>query len=136
MSVQDKSFNRFMAYMNQEDGDEHWHTPMINRVKINVDAAIFEQTNCYSHAFVIRDHEGKLIEARSSCMRGQPNPDLAEALGIKEVLSWVQENDCRNTIIESDCLQVVQAIRSSLTCFSYLGRFIKECRDILARLSH
>lgn len=62
-SVQDKSFDRFIAYMNQDDGDEHWHTPTTNRVKIIVDIAIFAETNCYSHAFVIIDHKGKLVEA-------------------------------------------------------------------------
>lgn len=31
-----------MAYMNQDDGDEHWHAHAYNSVKINVDATIFE----------------------------------------------------------------------------------------------
>ena len=48
-----------MAYMNQDDG-EHCHTPLFNEIKINTDATIFENTNCYSHAFVVRDHERKL----------------------------------------------------------------------------
>ena len=73
-SVQDRTFDHFMGYMTQNDGDEHWHSPMINSVKINFDAAIFEDSNCYSHAFVVRDHEGALIEARSKCLRDQVNP--------------------------------------------------------------
>lgn len=64
---------------------------------------------------------------------------MAEAIGIREVLSWVKENGYSNTTIESDCLQLVQlvqAIRSSLFCFSYLGRVINDCREMLASLSH
>ena len=93
-----------MAYMNQDDGDEHWHTHMFSRVKINADTSIFDDTNCYSHAFVVRNGEGKLIEARSKCLKGQPNPDLAKALGVREVLSWVKDNNCNEAIVESDCL--------------------------------
>lgn len=52
-------------------------------VKINTNAAIFEETNCYSFAFIARDHVGNLVEIRSRCLRGDPSPELAEALGIK-----------------------------------------------------
>ncbi|XP_074349748.1 uncharacterized protein LOC141689374 [Apium graveolens] len=98
-SVQDKTYDRFMAYMNHNDGDEHWHTPMTNRVKINVDAAIFDDTNCCIHAFVARDHEGQLVEARSKCLRGRSCPDLAEALSTREALSWVKGNNHRYLIV-------------------------------------
>lgn len=37
-------------------------------------------------------------------------------------------------IVESDCLRMVQAICSSISGYSYSGRVIKECRDILANL--
>lgn len=64
-----------MGYMIQNDGDEHWHSSRINSVKINSDASIFEDLNCYSHASVVGDHEGKLIGARSKYLRGQINPE-------------------------------------------------------------
>lgn len=135
-SVQDRTFDRFMAFMNHNDGAERWHTPMTNRVKINADAALFEDTNSFSYAFIARDHEGKLVEAHSRSLRGRPGPDLAEAIGIREALSWVKNNSCDDAIVESDCLQVVQAIRSSISCLSYLGRVVQECRDLLASLSY
>lgn len=134
-SVQDKTFSRFMAFMNHDDGVEHWYPPMTNRVKINVDAAIFEDSHNFSHAVIVRDHDGNLVEAMSKCMQGKPSPDVAEALGIKEALSWVKNGSWVDAIIESDCLQVVQAIRSPTPCLSYLGRVVKECQDILASLS-
>lgn len=55
-SVQDKTFDRFLGYMTYEDGDEHWHPPLSNSVKVNTDAAIFEETVSYNHAFIVRDH--------------------------------------------------------------------------------
>lgn len=36
--------------------------------------------------------------------------------------------------VETDCLQAVQAIRSSITSLSYLGRVIEDCRALLKGL--
>lgn len=57
-------------------------------------------------------------------------------MGIREALSWVKETGKADVVVESDCLYVVQAIRSSFVCYSYLGRVIEECRNILASLLH
>ena len=103
--------------------------------KINTDAAIFEETNSYSFTWIARYHEGSLVEACSKCLRGTPSPELAEVMGIREALSWVMSKDQKNVIIESDCLQIVQAIRSSFSCLSYLGRVGPDCRTLLANLS-
>lgn len=47
---------------------------------------------------------------------------MAEALGIKEALSWVKKSNRVNIVVESDCLLAVQAIRNSYTIHSYMGR--------------
>ncbi|XP_074378344.1 uncharacterized protein LOC141719879 [Apium graveolens] len=133
-SVQDKTFDHFMGYMTQEDGDGHWNPPSFNSVKINTDATIFKESDLYIHVFVVRDHNGRLIEAESKCRRGTMSPDLAEALSVREALSWLKEKDYGNIVIESDCLQVVQAIRSSFICVSYLGRVVSECHCLLVSL--
>ncbi|KAL8149999.1 hypothetical protein AgCh_006858 [Apium graveolens] len=133
-SVQDKSFDNFLGYMSQDDGHEHWKLPQSDKVKINSDAAIFEHDNCYSHAFVVRNHHGQLIEARSKCMQGKISPELAEAIGVREALSWVKDMRYQNVEIETDCLQLVQAIRSSITSLSYLGRVIEDCKGMLVSL--
>lgn len=86
---------------------------MLNSVKINGDAAIFKYFTNYSYAFVVRDHEGKLIKEKSSSLQGIVAPEFAEALCIREALIWVKNQDLRHVEIESDCLQIIQAIRSS-----------------------
>lgn len=45
------------------------------------------------------------------CERGNPSPELAEVIGIREALSLVKET-WEADVVESDCLQVVQAINS------------------------
>lgn len=64
---------------------------MHNRVKINTDAAIFSDTNRFSHAQVVRDHNGELVEAMSRCHQGTISPETAEAMGIREALSWIKQ---------------------------------------------
>lgn len=68
--VQDKSFSISMGFMTQEDGSEQWRGPTADRVKVNSDAALFENPDRYNHAFIVRDHCGSLIEARSKCYHG------------------------------------------------------------------
>lgn len=80
---------------------------------------------------VARDHTGALIGAQSSCKQGSLNPDLAEAIGIKEALSWVKSRAWERVEVETDCLGVVQAIRCSSINLSYLGRVIDDCRRLL-----
>ncbi|XP_074378059.1 uncharacterized protein LOC141719580 [Apium graveolens] len=133
-NVQYKTFNHLMSFTTQGDGAERWHKPQINNIKINTDAAIFEESHRFSYAIVVRDHTGSLIEASSKCRDGRVNPYLAEAFGIKEALIWIISNEYKNVTVETDCLQLVQAIRNSLPSYSYVGQLIQDCRDMLASL--
>lgn len=64
------------------------------------------------------------------------SPELAESLGIREALSWLKDNNVKNVIAETDYLQVVQLIRNYFSSFSYLGRVVEECRNLLLLLKN
>lgn len=81
--------------------------------KVNTDVAIFEDSNIYIYDIVGRDHDGQLLEARSSCKQGCLYPELAEAIGIREALSWVKEIKWPIAEVELDCLDSIQVIRCS-----------------------
>lgn len=83
---------------------------------------------------IARDHNGQMLKAKSSCKQGSMNPELTEAIGIREALNWVKEQEWTATILESDCLFAVQAIRCSSFNFSYFGRVIDECKKLLVEL--
>lgn len=85
---------------------------------------------------VARDHTGELLVATASCKHGQINPELAEAIGIKEALSWVKNKIEQPVTIETDCLTVVQAIRCSSVNLSYLGRIVDECKSLVNELKN
>ncbi|XP_074344437.1 uncharacterized protein LOC141683598 [Apium graveolens] len=129
--AKDKSFDHFLGMINKEDGDEQWVLPTVNKIKVNTNAAIFEASGCYSFAFVVRNHEGKLVEARSRCCSGNISPEIAEAMGIREALSWTKEQDRTGVVVETDCLVAVQAIRGPSILLSYFGITIEDCGVLL-----
>ena len=51
----------------------------------------------------------------------------AEAMGVREALNWIKGQQHNNVVVETDCLVVVQASRSSGIPGSYLGRLIDDC---------
>ncbi|KAL1833637.1 hypothetical protein ACET3Z_003288 [Daucus carota] len=132
--VQDKTFDNSLGYILPEDGRVTWQAPMHNRVRINTDAALFSDTNRFSHAQVVRDHNGELVEAMSSCRQGTISPEAAEAMGIREALSWVKQKQKQDGVVETDCLVVVQWIRSSYATLSYVGRLVEDCKQLLMDL--
>ena len=81
-------------------------------LKLNIDASLFILPNRFSFALVVRDHLGQLVEARASCREGLVSPDVAEAIGLKEALSWIKDNSWSNVVVESDALVVVQEVVS------------------------
>ena len=56
---------------------------------------------------------------------------LAEAIAVKEALSWAKEMESQPITVETDCLVVVQLIRSTAPIRSRLGQVIEDCRDLI-----
>lgn len=133
-SAQDKTFDNYLGFMTQADGKEHWELPTEGKVKINTDAAIFNDSRQFSYAFIARDHRGDLVEAVSNCKQGSIDPLLAEAIGVRDILSWVKGKGWQAVELETDCLALIQVIRCSTINLSYLGRVVDECRNLLLLL--
>lgn len=129
--AQDKLLDRSLGFLNPDDGDELWTPPTEHTTKLNTDAAVYDSSNRYTYVFAARNYKGELLEARSSCKEGSTTPVCAETMGIREALSWIKERQLQKVIVETDCLEAVQAIRGSATMVSYLGTIIQECRNLL-----
>uniref|UniRef100_A0A803QBL9 RNase H type-1 domain-containing protein n=1 Tax=Cannabis sativa TaxID=3483 RepID=A0A803QBL9_CANSA len=107
--AQDKSSQVFtVAFLTAADGAELWKTPAAGEVKINIDVALFY-----------------------FMLTGTVTPELAEAMGVREALSWLKRKGWHRVTIETDCLIVVQALRSPLPMFSYFGSVISDCKTLL-----
>lgn len=71
-----------------KDGAVKWERTSHNQLKINVDVALFGDKDQYGVGMVAPDHAGQFVEARTWSLReGSVAPELAEVMGIREVLS-------------------------------------------------
>ena len=116
------------------DGAEQWRPPSDQGIKVNVDAAIFTNTQQFRSGFVARYDNGLLIEGGTQLWCGRIDPILAEAVGMREVLSWIKAKHWNKVYVESDCLALVQALRSNVDMISSFGRVISACRALLLDL--
>ena len=55
--------------------------------------------------------------------------EFAEALAIKEALSCIKHKGWQEVTLESDCLAVVQAVRSNVEMRSSFGQVVADCRS-------
>ncbi|XP_060959189.1 uncharacterized protein LOC133030460 [Cannabis sativa] len=118
------------------DVGEQWTPPDGISVKINVDATIFDDGRRFGLGMVARSSDGLLIEGRMKYTTVQVEVAVAEAIGIREVLSWLKENRWPQVYIEIDSLCVVQAIHSSIDMISLFGSVIQDCKTMLASLNN
>ncbi|KAM6566185.1 hypothetical protein CsatA_025313 [Cannabis sativa] len=109
--IAQKSSNEllFFGYI-PGDGAEQWNAPMDNNIKVNVDTAVFSDSSSYGVGFVARDCGGFLVEGGIKLFHGSTTPEMAEAIGVREALSWIKYHPWTNVTLETDCLSVVQAM--------------------------
>uniref|UniRef100_A0A803PG17 RNase H type-1 domain-containing protein n=1 Tax=Cannabis sativa TaxID=3483 RepID=A0A803PG17_CANSA len=90
-----------MVSKNNHHKEEHWSKPEANKIKVNVDGAIFQSTGSYGVGIVARDSNGQLIEASTILRVGNVQSTTVEAFGIKEALSWIKGKQWSNVVVEA-----------------------------------
>ncbi|XP_019178363.1 PREDICTED: uncharacterized protein LOC109173576 [Ipomoea nil] len=80
------------------------------------------------YGVVVFDDGGRYVAAKSGPIRCLKDPHLAEAMAIKEALSWILLQGWRKVIIHSDCQMVCRFINHDLPDSSYAGNIINQCR--------
>lgn len=112
-------------------GCRAWHPPTVGKLKCNVDAAFFEDTNQTGIGMVLRDDVGHFILARTMVFHGRLEVDVGEVMGFFEALSWLQTLNLGSVVIEGDSKIVVDALKSSNTLDSIFGDYVNACKVIL-----
>ena len=107
-----------------------WQVPMQSWVKINVDAAIFGDTKTIGVGGVIRDEHGSFLRAMCKQMSGTWTPREAEALSLKEVLSWVKSFGFARCVIETDSKLLADAYNGT-PGRSYFHSIVNDCVDLV-----
>ncbi|KAM6579929.1 hypothetical protein CsatA_003703 [Cannabis sativa] len=119
-----------------DDGAEQWCVPFGDIIKVNVDAAIFGESHSFGVGMVAHDSHGFLLEGCTQLFQRVVRPEIVEAIGVLEALSWIKRNQWQEVFLETDCLVVVQALRSSVAMLSLFGSIIEECENLLVNLEN
>ena len=113
---------------------QRWAAPPIGFLKINVDAALFPSKA--GLACVIRDSRGVFIQARLKSICGKFSLKLAEALAIREALSWLKRLQIDNVLVETDALVLVQDICANHHEATHVGLVTNDCKLLLYSFQH
>ncbi|KAL8106853.1 hypothetical protein AgCh_023591 [Apium graveolens] len=133
--AQNRSTNTLLQPIFEGDGDCIWVNPQQNSVKVSVDTTVFEDIDAAGLGLVARDDKGVLLQAKTILWPSPVAPVLAEAMAVKEALSWIDGMQWPNVTLVSDCLVVIQVIRSKTPMRSQFGSIIEDCRSYLRRLN-
>ncbi|RYR03273.1 hypothetical protein Ahy_B06g082125 [Arachis hypogaea] len=106
-----------------------WRPPPRNRLKVNTDAAFHKDTGKAVLAVVVRDWQGKVI-TRTTATFKTISALTAEAQAYRKALILIKNLQIPKCIIETDCLPLVQAIKSKMPIAEVDAIF----RDILQLL--
>ncbi|XP_060962217.1 uncharacterized protein LOC115711062 [Cannabis sativa] len=129
--AQSNRFEPLLVPENQHHKEEHWSKPEANKIKVNVDGAIFQSIGSYGVGIVARNSNGHLIEATTTLRLGNVQSTTIEAFGIKEALSWIKDKDWSNVVVETDSLVSVQALSSLVFMPSVFCLLISDCKRLL-----
>ncbi|KAK9092874.1 hypothetical protein Syun_027785 [Stephania yunnanensis] len=108
-----------------------WNKPRRGTCTCNVDTAVFKEKGLSSIAAIIRVDSGAFIAAMGECFVGVFEPKEAEAIGVREALSWLKEGNMLQVTIETDAQVVVQPLSSNSKDLSYFGSLIDDCTELL-----
>ncbi|XP_074342618.1 uncharacterized protein LOC141680232 [Apium graveolens] len=86
-------------------------------IKINTDAACYMGSNKVSVGCIIRDARGSFVYARSNAIQGTFHPREAEAVGLKEELSWGEAGNTYFHLIVEECRDILKHFEEVLVCF-------------------
>lgn len=119
-----------------------WQVPQQDWVKVNVDAAIFGDTGTFGIGGVIRDANGRLVRAMCKQELGSWSPREAEALSLKEVLSWTKRYGFTRCVFETDSKLLADACNGG-SGRSYFHSIVSSCvelfnhfEDVIVRFVH
>lgn len=88
----------------------NWNKPLPGWIKINIDAACPPGSNYVAVACVVRDGCGSFLRARSNIITGVRTPREAEAMSMREALSWFKNWRTTQCVFESDSKLLIDAI--------------------------
>ena len=91
-----------------------WSTPPSGYLKCNVDAAIFCEQKAIGVGMIMRNEAAQVVGCHMRRINGFGSSTKAEAIGIREVVLWLEDKRVTQAIVEADAKAVVDALHSSM----------------------
>lgn len=110
---------------------ERWTPPPEGFLKINCDGAFLPELKVGAWGFVIRDHTGDSIAAGAGKLYKAFQAMHAETVGCLEALKAARDLGIGNIILETDCLNLVKALKSTSFDLCVEGWLFKELRHLM-----
>jgi len=106
--------------------DISWSPPPKSSLKLNVDAHRKGDAR-WGLGFVLRRSDGRPVVVATKTVEAPDDPCMAEALGVKFALDWIEVNGWRSVTIESDAKKIVDGINKLSFSRRYWGRIGRCC---------
>ncbi|KAL8099398.1 hypothetical protein AgCh_031876 [Apium graveolens] len=110
-----------------------WSQPKEGWLKINIDVAVFLDGSI-GVAAIIRDDQARFIEARGKRIAGAWKPQEAEAIGLKEALSWVIAKGYTICVFETDSYVLADAFNGR-PVEAIFGTIVMDCIHMLKHIN-
>lgn len=101
-----------------------------------MDASVFPNARNFSVGMVARDHLGSYVAGKVSCFPLVASVFEAEAIGIKQALSWIKDVNFTSgqVVVETDSLLSVKALQDDKVNLLEVGDIIEDCKQDLVGL--
>ncbi|KAJ9187526.1 hypothetical protein P3X46_002971 [Hevea brasiliensis] len=107
-----------------------WSSPPQNFIKLNCGARVVVP-GWIQLGVVFRDHSGEVLVSAIKRVYGPWSTAVSEARAILFGLQLAVDLSFQRVIVESDCLHVIQLIRSADCPNNDLGFVLQDCLDLM-----
>ena len=107
-----------------------WCKPPENYVKVNFDAAFIDETGQAAWGFIARSDEGEFIAAAAGSLLHVKDAFQAEAEACNAAVEGAAAIGLHRLIFESDCKNLVTALKGSGSDLAAIGVILKEVRSL------
>jgi ribonuclease HI len=114
--------------------DVPWEPPPFGWLKVNVDDAYTKKTGKAGAGIIIRNHFGEVLLSAWKVLHDARSAEEVEAYACLEGVSLAVEWGREKTILESDCLPIINSLISHVESKSSLFFLIKEIKLLSASL--
>ncbi|XP_019179256.1 PREDICTED: uncharacterized protein LOC109174474 [Ipomoea nil] len=112
---------------------ESWQPPMQGSMQINVDVAMDFERHRMGFGWVMRDGMGVVVNMGWHKIGSLYSVREADAVGVREALSWIKCKGWNRVIVETDAQIVTTAVKGG-THNSPFGLIIHDIRSLLNQL--